>query len=334
VRFRCTACASELPAAPEAWSCPSCGGPLDVTAPYEPARRVTLGEPVTPVVRLAWDGLDVTFKHEGALPTGSFKDRGASVLVSWLAEHGVRRAHDDSSGNAGAALAAYCARAGIACDVYVPADAPASKLRQTEAYGARTIPVEGGREAVTEAATAAAASGAVYASHAWSPVYLEGTRTFAAELWDQLGGRAPDVLVLPVGGGSLLLGAHRGFAVLGAVPRIVGVQPAACAPLARAIAEGSPRPVEVQGGRSVAGGALIRRPVRGEAILAAVRESGGTVVEVGDEATLAARARLGREGVYAEPTSALAVAALGAHRVAEPGERVAVALTGHGLKDP
>lgn len=330
--FRCPACGAEAPAHPAVLACPSCCGPLELSERYRPARRVTLGEPATPVLALKWDGLDIIVKHEGALPTGSFKDRGASVLVSWLVERGVRRALDDSSGNAGAALAAYCARAGITCEVYVPEGAPATKLRQVEAYGARVVRIAGPRAAVTAAAEAAATAGTVYASHSRSPLFLEGTRSFAEELWQQLGGRAPDVLVLPVGGGSLLLGAHRGFAALGCLPRIVGAQPSACAPLARAVAQRSRRAVEVEPQGSAAGGTLIPHPVRGEAVLAAVAQTGGTIVEVAEDQLLAAHVRLGRAGLYAEPTSALAVAALWHHPIAEPGETVAVALTGHGLK--
>ncbi|MGX6450099.1 pyridoxal-phosphate dependent enzyme, partial [Patulibacter sp. S7RM1-6] len=211
-------------------------------APWLPAvgAPVTLGEPTTPLVELEWDDVAVTVKLEGALPTGSFKDRGAAVLVSWLRAQGAEAVVEDSSGNAGAALAAYCARAGIRCAVYVPESAPPQKLDQLRAHGATPVLVPGPRPAATGAARRAVAEGAVYASHAWSPLYLAGTQTFAFELWEQLG-TAPDVLVLPVGGGALLLGAFHGFRALrdaghiDRIPRLVAAQAAACAPLAAAL---------------------------------------------------------------------------------------------------
>jgi threonine synthase len=141
---------------------------------------VSLGEPTTPLVEYG----DVLLKLEGALPTGSFKDRGAAVQVAALRERGVTHVVEDSSGNAGSALAAYCARAGIKCDIYVPSSAPETKLDAIRAYGANLIPVDGPRANATLAAEAADAH---YASHARDPIYLEGTKTFAFELYDQLG---------------------------------------------------------------------------------------------------------------------------------------------------
>ena len=173
---------------------------------------LSLGEPTTPLVSFG----DVLLKLEGALPTGSFKDRGAAVQVAALRERGITHVVEDSSGNAGAALAAYCARAGIRCDIYVPSSAPETKLDAIRAYGANLIPVDGPRANATLAAEAADAH---YASHAHDPMYLEGTKTFAFELYDQLGG-APDAVVFPVGGGALLLGAHKGFQELGVSPKL------------------------------------------------------------------------------------------------------------------
>jgi threonine synthase len=355
-RFRCPACSAELPAAAELWRCPDCGGPLVLVGeppravelagagvwrylPWLPVRTpVSLGEPTTPLVELRWESSDLLLKLEGALPTGSFKDRGAAVLVAWLAELGADAVVEDSSGNAGAALAAYCARAGIACDLYVPADAPPAKLAQIHAFGARSVPVPGARADATSAAMRAAAEGAVYASHASSPLYLAGTRTFAFELWEQLEATAPDALVLPVGGGSLALGAHLGFRALrdaGLVerlPRLVCAQAAACAPIAEAVARGSPRPAPVDPAPTAADGIRIPEPVRGEQVLAAIAESGGTAVAVGEDELLDAHERLARRGLLVERTSAVALAALSRPGLVEAGERVVVAITGNGLK--
>jgi threonine synthase len=297
---------------------------------------VSLGEPTTPLVALEWDDLDVTVKLEGALPTGSFKDRGAAVLVSWLRAAGARAVVEDSSGNAGAALAAYCARAGIACEVYVPASAPATKLAQLRAHGATPVLVPGPRPAATDAVLRAVAAGAVYASHAWNPLYLAGTQTFAFELWEQLG-TAPDVVVLPVGGGALLLGAFLGFRALlqagriARLPRLVAAQAAACAPLPPALRAGRAAPDPVEAHPSWADGIQVPAPLRGAEMLRAIRATGGTAVAVSEDAIRAAHARAARGGLLLERTAAVALAALGPG-VAQPGERVVVAATGHGLK--
>ena len=364
--LHCPACGSVVAAVPVPWRCPACGGVLELpvasidagaalrgsgvwryapwlgaagTADSEP---VTLGEPETPLVLVPWGPVGVTFKLEAALPTGSFKDRGAAVLVAWLRDRGIRAVMEDSSGNAGAALAAYCARAGIACTVFVPASASPAKLAQIRAYGARVEAVPGPREAATEAAVAGTAtSGAAYASHLWNPAFLAGTATFAYETWEQLGRRVPDVAVFPVGGGTLLLGAYRGWAALrdagliDRVPRLVGVQVSACAPLTAAFDAGLGAPAPVDPGPSVAEGILTPRPPRGSQVLAAVRETGGCLLTVDDESTWVALRDLGRLGFYMEPTAAVAAAGL---RVLQQrghvssGERVICALTGSGLK--
>ena len=171
------------------------------------------------------------------------------MVASALHAHGIERAVIDSSGNAGASLAAYCARVGIACEVYAPATASPAKLAQLRAYGARVVPVEGSRQDVAAAALAGCGS-AAYAAHGWTPWFLHGTMTFAGELHRQLG-RAPDAIVIPLGAGTLLLGIAHGFAALvrrGAVeraPRIYGVQSSACAPLAAAFERGLPASVSV-----------------------------------------------------------------------------------------
>jgi threonine synthase len=276
----------------------------------------------------------VLAKVEGTLPSGSFKDRGAATLVGWLAASGVRHAVADSSGNAGAAIAAACARAGIALDLYVPAAAAAAKLAQAEAAGARVVRVDGPRQAAADAAREAAAAGAAYASHAWSPFFLAGTRGFARELEGQLGG-PPDALVVPCGSGTLLLGAALELA--GAPTRLYAVQSAACAPLAGAFAAGADGPVHVEPQPSAAEGVLVARPPRGREILAAVRASGGAVIALGDEVLPAALAAAVRAGLFCEPSAALGLAGaaeLAARGLLAPRERVVVALTGHGLKAP
>jgi threonine synthase len=197
------------------------------------------------------------------------------------------------------------------------------------------VRVEGSREAVAAAAHAAPGR---YASHCWDPLFFHGTKTIAYELWETLGARAPDAVVTPVGHGTLLLGLWLGFRELvlaGAIarlPRLIAVQSAACAPLA-----GPALGKDAGGGDTVAEGIRVRQPVRPDEIRRAVEESGGRFLTVEDAEILAARARLGDEGLFVEPTAAVAPAAawrLADARAFAPSETVVVPLTGHGLKAP
>ena len=198
---------------------------------------VTLGEGMTPLIPLdaaADSGHYV--KLDYLCPTGSYKDRGASVLLTHLKALGVEEVVEDSSGNAGAAIAAYSARAGIRCTIYCPASTSKGKLAQIAAYGAELKLVEGSRMATTEAVKDAAKN-VCYASHNWHPFFLEGTKTLAFEIVEQLGGDAPAHVICPVGFGSIYLGLFIGFralceaGVIECVPRLLGVQAAACCPI-------------------------------------------------------------------------------------------------------
>jgi threonine synthase len=355
----CGSCGT-TPTDPLAWRCPACGSPLELPgdvlrpsdealtgqgvwryAPWLPAiAPVSLGEPTTPIVPVEIGGASTLVKLEAAQPTGSFKDRAATTLVAWLAASGVRHVAEDSSGNAGAALAAYAARAGIACDIYVPATASPGKLTQIGAYGARLIPVEGPRQAATDAAAAAVERGILYATHLWNPWCLVGTATWAFEVVEQLGG-APDAVVFPVGAGTLLLGAARAFERLAQtgrierIPRIYGGQSNGCAPLAIAFDEGRSEPAPVTQVPSAAEGIMLARPPRGAEILRRVRESGGAILALDDSAIWAALRDVAHQGIYIEPTSAVAPAAVAPLRASgaiDSGDRVVVALTGSGLK--
>ena len=178
---------------------------------------ITMGEGDTPLVKSNRLGRELGcpelyFKLEGCNPTGSFKDRGTAVMISVAMDHGVTELVEDSSGNAGASVSAYAARAGIKAHVFVPADAPQAKLRQIRVYGAEVHPIEGPRDAVTAAAMDYHRQhGLVYASHMLSPYFAEGTKTFAYEVAQQFDGALPDHIVFPVGNGSLFIGAFKGF---------------------------------------------------------------------------------------------------------------------------
>ncbi len=304
---------------------------------------VTLGEGYTPILTREVAGLPALFKLEYLMPTGSFKDRGASVVISHLASAGVAHALEDSSGNAGLAMAAYGTHAGIAMDVFVPDDAPLPKLAAIEACGGRLNRIPGGRAAAADAALRRAESGIAFASHVWNPLFLEGTKTFAYEIWEQGESRLPPRVFLPVGNGTLILGAFDGFTQLReegmahSFPRLMGVQAAACSPLVESGDEPGAEPGKEV---TVADGLRVGSPPRARRIREAVRRSGGAMLSVSEEQILSARMALGHAGLDVEPSAAVALAGAltwfrhapeAAQEIDEQGPPL-LALTGAGTK--
>jgi threonine synthase len=299
-----------------------------------------MGEGWTPLVKRPWDGASVQFKLESQMPTGSFKDRGTAVMLNHLLEVGVGPIHEDSSGNAGSSIATYAAAAGLPCRIYVPAAAPRGKVVQIAASGAEVRAIPGTRQAVTEAALAAVGE-SFYASHNWHPFFIEGTKTLAYELWEQLGFAMPDNILVPTGYGSNILGLARGFDELtrqGEItrrPRLFAVQAENCAALAAAWAAGSADYVPFAPGPTIADGIATVKPVRMAEVLSALRGSGGGVVAVPEGDIGPGLEALGRLGLFVEPTAATAGAALTrllADGTIRPEETTIVVLTGHGLK--
>ncbi|MEY9933944.1 threonine synthase [Catenulispora sp. GP43] len=347
--LHCPACDNYYELQDLAWRCADCHGVLELSGftpafpkPADLARRaptlwryaealplsepaaITLGEGMTPLVG-APGRPDVRLKVDYLMPTGSFKDRGAVLLAALAGSLSVGRMIADSSGNAGTAVAAYAARAGIACEVYVPESTSAGKVAQLRAYGAAVHQIPGSREDTADAAAQAADDpDTLYASHVYNPFFFHGTKTYVFELWEQLGGRLPQTLVLPVGNGTLVLGAHLAVRELLAaglidhLPRIAAVQAATCAPLATAFQAGESEPAKIAAEPTLAEGIAIARPARGAQILAAVRSTGGRIVTVTDDQVAAAHAALARAGLYVEPTGAACWAALSAGLVGEP----------------
>jgi threonine synthase len=278
------------------------------------------------------------------MPTGSFKDRGMTVMVSYLKSRGVTRMLEDSSGNAGASLSAYAAAAGLTCRILVPETASYPKIAQIAACGAEVVTIKGSRQDVADAALAQTndpSDAMFYASHNWQPFFVEGTKTLAYELWEQSGFRAPDNLVVPLGYGSNVLGTERGFDELlrareiARRPRLFGVQAAHCAPYAAAFREGVEHLVPIPVRPTVAEGIATPKPTRVAEVLRAVRETGGTVVAVEEGEIVQALRELARRGLYVEPTAAAAAAGLTrllASGVIRPQEYTVLVLTGSGLK--
>ena len=301
---------------------------------------VSLGEGGTPLLTRDWGGVRVRFKLEFMMPTGSFKDRGMTVLVSYLKSCGISEVLEDSSGNAGASLSAYAAAAGMRCRILVPENASYPKIAQIAACGADVVTVPGSRQAVADAALRMSRE-IFYASHNWQPFFIEGTKTLAYELWEANGFRAPDNVITPLGYGSNVLGLERGFDELlrngeiEQLPRIFGVQAAHCAPCHSAWLSGGEAPVQVDIRPTIAEGIASSQPTRLVEVLRAVRRSHGGIAAVSEPEIVAALRGLGHSGLFVEPTSAAAAAGLTQlldNGVIRHGEDTVVVLTGSGLK--
>ena len=324
---------------------------------YRPALNVaesvedlSLGEGETPIVPVNRWGSEQGLQHvlaklEYMAPTGSFKDRGAAAVIATLVADGVTAIVEDSSGNAGAAMAAYAARAGIHAQIFVPETAPLAKRSQIAGYGAEVVAVSGSREDVAAAARVAADTGGVaYASHARHPAFVEGTKTFGFEMANEMRGDPPGHVIFPVGNGGLLLGVWKAYRELEAagfdvrLPKLHAVQARACAPLAAAFEAQRSSPLPITPMPTRAGGVAVGRPARGSEVLDAVRASGGSALSVTDDEAQAARADLARlEGLDLEFTTAVAFAAVQHLRHSGTicaADVVVVAATGSGLKDP
>ena len=336
----------------------SCGGPLQFTTypelrhppppsgsidtrqglwsfrdffPEQWSHPVTLGEGMTPLVSAPdWDA---QFKLEYVSPTGSFKDRGATTTITRAVAVGASHVIEDSSGNAGAAIATYAARAGIDATIYAPASASPKKLDAIRNTGATLEPVPGERDAVTAACLEAVRAGdGWYASHAWNPAFTAGTMTTAIEIAYQRDWQAPAAVVVPVGHGTLLLGLYRGFRSLAAagwidrMPRLLVVQAQGIAPIVTARGgtdRGDPN--------DLAAGVQITDPVRHNEIVAAIDATDGAAIAIDADRTAEELDRLHAAGFGCEPTSGLAPAGLRRFRemgVLAPEDDVVVPLTG------
>ena len=332
MHFYCEHCKKEYPIATHSYLC-ECGGlfrlyrsAMDAGDRHE---AVTLGETETPLLPLVIEGSRFYLKMEDRQPTGSFKDRGAKRLIGELAYLGIDRVAIDSAGNAGAAVAAYAAAAGMACRVYVPDDISAERVRQITAYGAEVVRVPNGR--MNAGSTLRAELGSdYYASHVYNPLFADGIKSMAHEIYHQLGDSVPDYIFVPIGNGSLLLGLYQGFAELGRLPHFVGVQSTKCAPVVEAFHDLPETPRK----NTIAETIRVGAPQRLEDILKALRRSGGDAVAVEDSDILKAAKKLNRRGIYAELTAAAALA--GARAFFADGMsdnyRTVIPVPGSGLK--
>jgi len=339
-----------------------CGKPLlaryDLSLPFKPVDRPglwrylpllpadadhirTLGEGWTPLlpIRSGW-----WVKEEGLNPTGSFKARGMAVAISMARQLGARRVCVPTAGNAGGACAAYAAAAGLEAHVYAPEDAPPVNLKEVTSAGARLTLVRGTiADAARRMREDMAKQDMFDVSTLKEPYRVEGKKTMGYELFEQLGGRLPDVIVYPAGGGTGVIGMWKAFdemEQLGWIgrerPRMVVVQAEGCAPLVEAFREGREESRPPPNPRTIAAGLRVPKAFADWLILRIVRETGGTAVAVGDDEIRAAMSRLHREtGILACPEGAACLPAalrLEAEGWIRPGERVVLFNTGSGLK--
>ncbi|MFO7653594.1 MAG: threonine synthase [Candidatus Krumholzibacteriia bacterium] len=282
-------------------------------------------------------------KDDTRLASGSTKDRASSVAVSHALELGREEIAAASTGNAASSVAMFAARAGLRCTIFAPASAPPVKLLQIRAHGARLWAVAGTYDQAFDLCAAyCRAAGCYDRNTATNFVLGEGKKTLALEIWEQLGYRAPDWVVVPVGDGCIIGGVHKGFHDLEALgliarpPRLLGVQAEGSAALARAWRAGADVCDEVVA-LTLADSIAVGRPRDQRKALRAVRESGGAFVTVADVDILRAQSRLAtRAGMLVEPAAAAALAGLGRaalEGVVAPDAEVVLLHTGHGLKD-
>lgn len=371
----CPTCGFTSPLGPIG-PCPTCGGVLECVYPAEALRclrertngRVlsrylpllpvsrdlpSLGEGDTPLLRsenlAEMVGLSSLFlKNEAVNPTGSFRDRGAVVGVARALADGARGLLTASTGNAAAALAAYCVPQGLRCLVLFSQGSPLSKLRQALAYGARCLQVrglfDGEPRAFIQLLMGLSQWLSLELAFFWAPInpyLLEGMKTIAYEIVAQMGGQVPDAVICPVGGGDGLVGQWRGYqelyqaGVIQRLPRMVGVQPRGAAPLVVSFQQGVDRVLPIKEAHTIASG--LRVTFSGGHALRAIRASDGTAIAVEDSQILKFQELLARlEGVWVEPSGAVSVAALPslvAASLIHPEERVVCILTGAGFKD-
>ncbi len=338
--------------------CPECGGIFDYDGSFqyqEPNAQydgvwgyknsiglqfdgepLTLGEGGTPLIWDHFQEYSIGLKCEYLNPTGSYKDRGTTVLINFLKSRNIKDVVEDSSGNAGASLAAYASRAGISSEIFIPDSASGVKRTQIERYGSIVIPIPGSRSEATKAALAAINQAKAYASHAYMPFGLAGIATIAYEIVNQTK-KTPGTIIAPVGQGGLLLGLMRGFEalvlakVILKMPYFVGVQTKNCGPILEAYMKNQIIDNKYQGCSSIAEGVTVSNPIRGDAILKKLKLHSGEIIGIDEVDIIPAYHEIATRGYFVEPTSALVWNAFKilAHRT--PGPHILI-LTGSGLK--
>ena len=300
---------------------------------------VTLREGGTPLIHSEWlselTGCEVHLKYDGANPTGSFKDRGMTMAITKAVEKGAQAVICASTGNTSAAAAAYAGKAGLVCGVVVPAGKIAlGKMAQALVHGARVIQIDGNFDQALSICRTLDEKYPVELVNSVNPFRIEGQKSGAFEVCDQLG-RAPDVHVMPVGNAGNITAYWKGYreyhadGLIGDLPVLRGYQAAGSAPIVQGRVVENPQ--------TIATAIRIGNPASWDFAVQAAEESNGTIRAVTDREILAAYRQVARNGVFAEMASCASIAGLFQLHEAgelERGQTVVCVLTGHGLKDP
>ncbi len=369
--YRCFKCGKSYPLSPMKYRC-ECGGSLDIRYDYGRIKKemrnhkaeflaetpshwkykkfypvsnplVSMREGGTPLLRSLKIGkhikCNLSFKMESANPTGSFKDRGSSVEMTKAIEMKAKRVACATTGNMGASVAAYCARAGIQARIFVPDNTPKQKLAQIAAYGAEIKHVRGTYEDAAAAAEMQSKNNYYLAGD--YPYRGEGEKSVGFEIMEQF--PKAEYIVCPIGNGTLIYAvwkALKEFGVCGLIkrlPRLVGVQAEGCNPVARAFSENRNFIEPIKKPRTFADAIACGNPIDGLEALSALRESRGFAASVSDSEIKNAIKILGCEGIYAEPGGAAATAGLLKTAKRDnpfAGKNVVSIISGHGLKHP
>src|SRR5256885_3057542 len=307
------------------------------------AEPFTLGEGFTPLLP-SRTSKNVWIKDEGLNPTGSFKARGLGMAVTMAKKYGLRKLAIPSAGNAASALAAYCAAAGIEAHIFMPKDVPQASLVECQSYGANVTLVDG---LISDCARMV---GEQKEKQGWfdistlkEPFRVEGKKTMGYEVAEQLGWQLPDAIFYPTGGGVGLIGMWKAFEEMEQLgwigkrrPKMISVQAAGCAPVARAWEEHKPVAEIWQNAQTMAAGLRVPKPYADYIILDILKQSGGTAIAVSDEQIMdAVREWASKEGVFAAPEGAASLAAyqvLLQRQFLKPSDTVVLFNTGSGLK--
>ncbi len=297
---------------------------------------VTLGEGGTPLIKRRDTNDEVYLKLEGSNPTGSFKDRGSTVVISNAFNRRLNEVAVASTGNMGASVAAYSSYGNLKAHIFLPTSVTEEKIAQIIAYGAELHRVNGSfLDAINESEKLIEEKNVYWAASGYNPYFLEGLKTIGFELYESL--KVPDKIIVPVGSGGVLTAIYKAFKelkqlkIIDKLPEMIGVQARACAPIADAWKTGGEiKPV--QKASTIASAIMVKVPMNGETAIASVEESKGEFVKVDDLEMIRAIKELGKEGVFAEPAAAAPLAAL--KKISyEKDDKVALIITGNGLKD-
>lgn len=297
-----------------------------------PHSAITMGEGGTPLIKIREN---LYAKFEGVNPTGSFKDRGSSVEISKAIELGKCEVVCASTGNMGASIAAYASRAGIQATIFLPEFAEQIKVKQMKYYGAKIIKKGRTYTDAMRLSIEYAGKSEAYLTGDY-PYRLEGQKTVAYEIADQMNFNVPDNIVLPVGNGTLFYATYKAFKemmmldLIKRIPRLIAVQAEGCAPIVNTIKKNSRKIVPIKNPRTIAGAINCDDPVEGYGVLKAIKESHGTAITVSDDEMINTKKELSRFGIYPEISSAAVYAAL--NKIKIKGTTVIV-ITGIGFKD-